>query len=133
MNDIKQCFKQYIGELHEHLFNNLSINQIIKDMDNSHRKKRFISMFLIQDKETFDMYYEQRGLLGLSDAFNQVIQALLLNHDSDRLKQLFVIELGIHEGLVEKNVSTYRIKEIEKDLRAFSFYQTKIELKKEID
>jgi len=132
---ILQCFRDYIGELQRHLFDNQGMDSIMNEMENSHRKQRFIAMYLIQSKEIFYRYFEKRKELQLEGIFYHLIFTLLQNKETFRLKELFVEELALHSEMIPENFhpSPYKVKEIEKDLRAFSFYQTKRELKGDID
>ena len=126
---VTDSYKAYLRELHTHLFGSEPIEKIIGEVKIGHRRKRFVAMYLIQDKETFDYYYERRKELKLEKVFNQLISSMLYKTEKNPLKQLFVDMLGLKNSMVMGKVSSYEIKEIEKDLHAFSFYETKKELK----
>lgn len=126
---VMDSYKEYIQELHAHLFGQETIEHIIGEVKKGHRRKRFVAMYLMQDKETFDFYYEKRKELQLEKIFNQLISAMLYKTEKNPLKRLFVETLGLTSDMTMGKVSSYEIKEIEKDLHAFSFYQTKKELK----
>lgn len=126
---VMDSYKAYIRELHAHLFEEEAIEKIIGEVKKGHRRKRFVAMYLIQDKETFDSYYKRRKELQLEKIFNQLISAMLYKTEKKPLKQLFVDSLGLTSTMTTGKVSSYEIKEIEKDLHAFSFYETKKELK----
>ncbi|PLS19217.1 hypothetical protein CVD28_02060 [Bacillus sp. M6-12] len=133
MTVVKKLFQEYIQELHAHLFDNEPFEQIIQNFKGSHRRKRFVAMYLIQTKSIFYSYYERRTELQIEKLFNQIITALLYKKEQNRLKQFFVKSLELHPDMIMGKVSSYEIKEIEKDLHAFSFYQTKKELKSELE
>lgn len=63
--------------------------------------------------------------LNLDKLFNQLISGLTHNTETSPLKQLFVKTLCVNQDMVTEPVTSYEIKEIEKDLNAFSFYQRK--------
>lgn len=129
---VQKWFQEYVGELHEHLFENEPIDRIIKKMDKSHRRKRFLSMYLIQSPEIFNHYYKEKKEFELEELFNQVISGLLYNLEENRLKQFFVDLLSLNQDMVTNEVSDFEIKEFEKDLYAFSFHEIKKTLKKDV-
>lgn len=126
---VMDSYREYIHELHAHLFELAPIERIIGEVQKGHRRKRFIAMYLLQDKELFDLYYEKRKELRLEKVFNQLVSAMLYKTEKNALKQLFVEMLDLKESMIIGKVSSYEIREIEKDLHAFSFYETKKELK----
>ncbi|WP_027415041.1 hypothetical protein [Aneurinibacillus terranovensis] len=116
-------YKAYIQELREHLFRDGSMEQIVEGISNSHRKRRFLAMYVMQSKEIFDLYYKQRLELGLDDLFNQIISALF--SEKSELKNEFISILEITPDMVSKRASPFEIKEMEKDLNAYLLYQQK--------
>lgn len=125
-----QSYRTYVDELHRSLFEAAPVEQLMKNVYQGHRRKRFVAMYLMSlSKEEFDAYYANRFDLKLDKLFNQLISALLHETEKNPLKQLFVETLGLTEAMISEPISSYEIKEIEKDLHAFSFYQTKQVLK----
>jgi hypothetical protein len=133
MKMVEKLFKEYIQELHTHLFENEPFEQIIQNLRGSHRRKRFVAMYLIQSHSIFYSYYKRKKELQLDRLFNQIISALLHKKEQNRLKQSFVNRLELHPDMISGKVSSYEIREMEKDLHAFAFYQTKKELKTELE
>jgi hypothetical protein len=126
---VMESYQQYIKELHVHLFEQQTFEQIVQEFKKGHRRKRFVAIYLIQDKTVFDTYYEKRNELKLEKLFNQLVSALLFNTKQNPLKELFVETLELTPDMITGKVSSYEIRVIEKDLHAFAFYQTKKELK----
>lgn len=125
-----QSYQAYVREHHQSLFDAAPVEELMKDVYKGHRRKRFVAMYLMSlSKEEFDAYYAKRFELELDKLFNQLISALTYKTEKSPLKQLFVQTLGVTKDMVSEPVSNYEIKEIEKDLHAFSFYQTKKVLK----
>lgn len=133
MTGVEKLYKEYVNELHSHLFESQPFEQIIQNTTGSHRSKRFVTMYLIQNRETFHSYFERRKELQIEKLFNQLITALLFKAEKSRLKQLFVAMLELSPDMISGKVSSYEIKVIEKDLHAFSFYQTKKELQSDLE
>ncbi|WP_027416880.1 hypothetical protein [Aneurinibacillus terranovensis] len=92
-------YQQYIQELQNHLFEKMSIEQIMEDWQNHHRKRRFIAMYLLQSKEIFYFYYEKRVELGMEGIFNQIISAMFAE-PSSQLKQGIIQSIGMAEDMV---------------------------------
>jgi len=122
-------YKQYIAELSSHLFEGQSIEDIIKKVNQSHRIKRYVALYVTQDKETFYYYYTKRRELGLNDVFNQLITALLYQTNRHSIKKELVKELGINKEMIEFPCLDHEINEIKKDLNSFSLYYRKIRMK----
>ncbi|WP_214688606.1 MULTISPECIES: hypothetical protein [unclassified Exiguobacterium] len=123
---VLQCYRTYVNELHHSLFDAAPVEQLMKDVYQAHRRKRFVAMYLLSlEKSEFDAYYARRFELNLDKLFNQLISGLTHNTETSPLKQLFVKTLCVNQDMVTEPVTSYEIKEIEKDLNAFSFYQRK--------
>lgn len=129
MTEVVNLYQGYIQELHAHLYDNQPFEQVIQHLQHSHRRKRFVAMYLIQSKVIFYSYYERRKEFHIEPLFNQIIAAMLSNTEQNRLKQWFVDMLELTPDMIAGKVTSYEIKVVEKDLNAFSFYQTKKELK----
>lgn len=127
--NLKEAYKKYLIELSTHLFGDASVNEIIKNIKNSHRKKRFISLYLAQDKEIFFHYYERRESLGLEKVFSQLISALLAETEKNPVKKVMVKELQVNHGMVDIPCSKEEISEVNKDLNLFLFYVWKLQSK----
>lgn len=131
--DFEKFYKQYLSELSTHLFGNAPFDEIVKKVNTSHRTKRFVALYVAQDKETFDTYYAKRRELGLSEVFNQLISALLYQTSRHSIKKELVKELGITKDMIEIPCFDHEINEIKKDLNSFSLYLRKIRMKQKAD
>ncbi|WP_047154561.1 hypothetical protein [Aneurinibacillus tyrosinisolvens] len=117
----QDLYEQYIQELHAHLCDTMPIEQIIGSWQNSHRKRRFIAMYLLQSKEVFHFYYKKRTQLGIKGIFNQIISAMIAEPTS-QLKQDIIQSIGMTKGMISGDVSSYEIKETLKDINSFALY-----------
>lgn len=118
-------YKAYLSELSEHLFDDKKISEIIQNTHLSHRKKRFVVLYLARDKETFDSYYAKRKSLGLESIFSQLIAGLLYETDKHVVKRAMVSTLKLTEEMIEQPVEEHEKKEVNKDLNSFLFYLRK--------
>lgn len=119
MTVCQEVYEQYIKGLHEHLFDGMPIEQIMGNWQNSHRKRRFIVMYLLQSKDIFHFYYGKRKEHRIEPIFNQVISALLYEPQKSQLKLDFVSTLGITKDMITENISSFQIKEMMKYLHSF--------------
>lgn len=121
-------FGRYIKELHEHLFDDESIEEIMKFAKDNHRKRRFTAMFVLQSKDTFEFYHSRQNELDLEHVFDQVIAGL--NQIQGMMVKDMRSRLGV-EGLAFEGVTDYAIKEFRKDLASYAVWQRKKERRDE--
>lgn len=133
MSLFQQVYKQYLSELSTHLFGDTPFDEIIKKVNTSHRIKRFVALYVAQDKKTFETYYAKRRQLGLEDVFNQLITALLYQTNKHSVKKELVKEIGITKDMIEYPCLDHEINEIKKDLNSFSLYFRKYKMKQKAD
>ncbi|ADO59932.1 hypothetical protein PPSC2_28515 (plasmid) [Paenibacillus polymyxa SC2] len=125
MNYYQYVFNQYIKELHNHLFENESIDSILRSIRKNHRKRRFMNMYVLKDKETFHYYYVRRNEMGLDGVFNQIVSALFYEEQKLLIKSKFICEMNIKREMISSPALMVEIKEFTKDLQSFVWYATK--------
>ncbi|MBP1309188.1 hypothetical protein JOD82_002208 [Paenibacillus sp. 1182] len=125
MNYYQYVFNQYIKELHNHLFENEPIDSILRSIRKNHRKRRFMNMYVLKDKETFHYYYVRRNEMGLDGAYNQIVSALFHEEQKLLIKSKFIYEMSIKREMISSPVLIVEIKEFTKDLQSFVWYATK--------
>jgi hypothetical protein len=128
MNLNQGLFRQYVEELQKHLFADMTLDDIINGLQESHRKRRFVAMYLLKDRDTFTSFLSKRHELGIDAVFNQIITTLLNKADSYPFIADWIELLDIKKDMVTKEPSSYEIREMMKDLKSFIFYCTKQEL-----
>jgi hypothetical protein len=117
-------YGRYVDELQTHLFGDLSFIDIVKSRSNSHRKNRFIVIYLLRSKDVFQHYYKKRYDLRIVDIFDKIIVSLK-SRSANPIANYFIIKLGI-SGLHSKKVlSKFEINELFKDLNSFYAYHNK--------
>lgn len=127
--NVMESYKSFVENAHKQLFPEETIEQLMVNVYRGHRRKRFVAMYLLSDKDVFHKYYALRNHLNLVKLFDQIISGLLHETEKNPLKVLFVETHSINENMIFKPASSYEIREFEKDLHAFSFYETKKVLK----
>ncbi|WCK57324.1 hypothetical protein PP175_29480 (plasmid) [Aneurinibacillus sp. Ricciae_BoGa-3] len=121
----QEVYRQYIHELRTHLFGDMPFEQLIKNIANSHRKRRFVAMYLLQDKTLFHTYYDKRKELGLETMFNQILSTLFYQKEEHPIKQEIISFLDAELSMIKGSVSPFQIKEMMKDINSFILYQNK--------
>lgn len=121
----KEPYKEYLAELGSHLFANASFEEILQTKKKSHRKKRYVALYLAQDNETFHHYYERRKEFGLEQIYSQLISALLFETEKSPIKREMVKELEVTKDMIDFPCFDYEINEIKKDLNSFQLYLLK--------
>lgn len=119
------AFIKYLEELRIHLFEDDSIDEIINNIHNSHRARRFFTMYLIRDCETFHYYYRIREQLGIGFIFDTVIAALFHEQEKKPAKIALVDILQVNLNMANQRVEGYPLKEFDKDLNTFRAYWLK--------
>lgn len=125
MNYFEEAYIQYIDDLHYHLFEGKTLEEIFAGISESHRKRRFVAMYLLRDPKTFHSYFEKRFDLGLEGIFNQVISALFFEKDKLLIKRKLIAKLELNRGMVRTPVSEHDLRVLTKDLQAFVWHATK--------
>ena len=118
-------YKEYLSELSKHLFGQTPFHEILKKTNESHRKKRFVALYVAQDRETFYAYYEKRKELGLEGIFSQLISALLYKTEFHPIKREMVRSLGITKDMIDYPCFDHELNEVKKDLNSFLLYLKK--------
>ncbi|MCM2999989.1 hypothetical protein M3647_21165 [Paenibacillus cellulositrophicus] len=121
----QEAFGEYLEEMWAHLFGNRSLSQIIVEINNSHRARRFFAMYLIKNRETFHTYYQMRAQFGISSIFDTIISALFYEREKKPVKQKLIDLLHIEKDMADQQVEGYPLKEFEKDLNSFLSYWRK--------
>jgi hypothetical protein len=122
----QEMFNQYIDELQKHLFNGMTIEEIIEEAKHDHHQaRRLMNLYILKDKETFHDFYERREELGIQSIFDQVISALFHQTEKRPVKKEITELLGIRERMIVMRVDGYGIKEFDKDLLTFGMYWRK--------
>ncbi|KIL38678.1 hypothetical protein SD70_24825 [Gordoniibacillus kamchatkensis] len=121
----QKFFVGYLQELQNHLFPDQLIEDIIAMVDNHHQARRFVAMYLLQDRETFHHYFERRKEFGIGGIVDTVISALFHDTNKKPAKQVLIDLLGISEEMIHTRVEGYAIKEFNKDLNSFLFFWRK--------
>ncbi|MFI8715171.1 hypothetical protein [Brevibacillus brevis] len=134
----QELFITYLAELRKHLFAKLTIEEIIELAKREHlRARRFINLYIIQDKATFHNYYLKRAELEIQCILDQVISALLHENWNMSMKKEIVDLLGIKQDMIVNQVVGYQTREFEKDLLTYIMYWRKrkgdlVDLREEI-
>ncbi|WCF11510.1 hypothetical protein NDS46_31630 (plasmid) [Paenibacillus thiaminolyticus] len=118
-------FAEYLDHLQKHLFGELSFEEILNNIENNHRKIRFVSMYILKDKELFYELFKKRKERGLEDIFNSVIGTLLCESDNPEFKTVFIRNLNLCSGMLSEEVSEFKRKVVMKDLQAFMLWAWK--------
>ncbi|MCM3624323.1 hypothetical protein M4D70_19025 [Brevibacillus borstelensis] len=123
----QELFIQYVAELQEHLFSDMTLEEIIeKAKVDHHRARRFMNLYILKDKTTFHNFYSRREDLEIQSIFDQVISALFYETEKRPIKQEIIIDLlGIRQEMIQNGVEGYGIKEFDKDLLAYGMYWRK--------
>lgn len=121
----QEAFGDYLEEMWTHLFGNNSLSQIIDEINNSHRARRFFAMYLMKNQETFHSYYQMRTKLGISSIFDTIILALFNEREKKPVKQKLIDLLQIDLGMADQRVEGYPLLEFNKDLNSFLAYWRK--------
>lgn len=119
------AFKNYLSELKIHLFEEMSIGNIIAEVNNNHQARRFMTMYVLQDKATFDSYRKKRKDFGINQIVDTAISALFHETDKKPAKKELIDLLHISVGMRYKKIEGYAIMEFDKDLNSFLFYWRK--------
>ncbi|MCM3786216.1 hypothetical protein M3231_24990 [Neobacillus mesonae] len=118
----QDAFAEYLHELRLHLFGDDSIDEIISKIEDSHRARRFVMLYLIKNRETFYYYHKKRTELGFELLYDTIISALFYERERKPAKQELINLLAINLGMVSKRIEGYPLKEFDKDLNAFLTY-----------
>jgi hypothetical protein len=122
----QELFNQYIAELQKHLFNGMTIEEIIEEAKHDHHQaRRLMNLYILKDKETFHDFYERREELGIQSIFDQVISALFYQTEKRPVKQEITNLLGIREDMIDTRMQGYPLKEFNKDLLTYGMYWRK--------
>lgn len=119
------AFEDYLEKMWIHLFGNSSLSQIIIEINNSHRARRFFTMYLIKNRETFYSYYQMRAKLGISSIFDTIISALFYEREKKPLKRELIDLLQINLDMADQRIDGYPLEEFDKDLNTFIAYWRK--------
>ncbi|WDM21279.1 hypothetical protein [Paenibacillus polymyxa] len=121
----QEAFADYLEKMSAHLFGTNTLSQIIAQINDSHRARRFFTMYLLKNRETFFSYYQMRERLGISFIFDTIICALYYEREKKPVKQTLIDLLQIDLDMVNQQVDGYPLKEFNKDLNSFIFYWRK--------
>lgn len=124
----QEVFTKYIESLHERLFSNSPIDQIIRDSHANHQKRRFMMMYILQSNEVFSQYQNQKEELGLNHLYDVVVSALIYGREHGQARRLIsdiILNLGISREMVRDDVSSFEIKEFYKEFNLFVLYYIK--------
>lgn len=119
------AFAEYLDAMWIHLFGNDSLTKIIIEISNSHRARRFFTIYLLKNRETFQYYYAMRKDLSIEYIFDTIIAALFHEREKMPAKQELINLLQINLDMAEQRVEGYPLKEFNKDLNAFLAYWRK--------
>jgi len=123
MEQINQL-KEYVMNMKQHLFKDESLEHIIEGIQTSHRKRRFMMMYLLHDKDIFHRYYKERQAWGMERLFDQII-AGLLGRDIFGVKKVISEYLDISYIPENSNITQYEKREFTKDINSFVVYTRK--------
>jgi hypothetical protein len=124
----KELFNQYLDNLQEHLFGDISVLEIIELAKRDHHQaRRQMNLHVLRNRETFHDFYVKREELGIQSVYDQVISALFHETEKRPVKLEIIELLGIEQGVIESEVEGYGLKEFDKDLASFIFYRRKRE------
>lgn len=122
----QELFIVYLAELREHLFEKLAIGEIIElAKSDNYRARRFMNLYIIKDKATFQDWYSKRAELGIQCILDQVISTLFHESWIMPVKKEIIDLLGIRKDMIVHRVVGYQVKEFEKDLLAYIMYWRK--------
>lgn len=122
----QQDYQQYVKFLQDRLFDGLSFDEILKGVPNSHRKRRFAYLYLVQSKEIYDYYYERRNELGIQNLFHTIVATLLRQQQNQRFLECDMVKmLGIHRGMLTSPNQTFSVREMAKDLNSYVWHTKK--------
>ncbi|MFP3391780.1 hypothetical protein [Brevibacillus sp. SIMBA_040] len=122
----QELFITYLTELRKHLFAKLTIEEILELAKHEHhRARRFMNLYIIQDKATFHNYYLKRAELEIQFILDQVISALLHENWNMSVKKEIIDLLGIKQDMIVNQVVGYQAREFEKDLLTYIMYWRK--------
>lgn len=124
----QEVFTKYMASLHERLFSNLPIDQIIRDSHADHQKRRFMMMYILQSNEVFSQYQNQKEELGLSHLYDVVVSALIYARNHGRARKPIsdiILNFGISEDMASDKISPFEIKEFLKEFNLFVLYYIK--------
>lgn len=107
------------------MFEEMSIGDVIAQVNDNHQARRFMTMYLLQDKETFDYYHKKRKDFGIEQIVDTAISALFHETDKKPAKKELIDLLHISVAMRYKKIEGYAIKEFDKDLNSFMFYWRK--------
>lgn len=134
----QELFNTYLAELRKHLFAKLTIEEIIELAKHEHhRARRFMNLYIIKDKATFQDCYSKSAELGIQCILDQVIFALFHETRIMPVKKEIIDLLAIRQDMIVNRVVTYQVREFEKDLLAYIMYWRKrkgdlVDLREEI-
>lgn len=119
-----ESFRLYLEELHKHLFGAETINGLINQSTDSHRVRRFLTMWILQDKDTFEFYFQRQVEFGLKHVFDQAIAGLTQIEGQlvEDMRDMLAVTADMGD-----EVDSYSIKEFKKDLCNYSFWYRKRE------
>jgi len=122
----QEFFNQYLDDLQMHLFEEMSLSEIIElAKRDHHRARRLLNLYILRSRVVFQDFYKRRKELGIQSIFVQVISALFHEVERSPIKQEIVELLGIKECMIESRVEGYGLKEFNKDILAFVLYWRK--------
>lgn len=120
-----EIFVRYINELQTYLFEDTKLQDIIKSAKLSHRKNRFLSLYVLKNEKIFYELYSMQSEYGLEDIFSKVLTALFNQDQHAKLKQHFIRCLNVREELAKESSTLYQVKEFNKDLANFEIWRRK--------
>lgn len=126
MNIDQSIFENYLIELKNHLFEGMSLDNILAKVHNNYRARRYVAVYLLKDKYTFHDLYLMRFDFRLNDIFDTVLSAIFSQSDEKTLlKQELIEKLDLCNEMIDLKVEGYPIREFWKDVNSFLMYQRK--------
>lgn len=124
--DVEEDFllKQYVNYLHFHLMESKKIEDIIQGLWVDHQARRFLMMYVLQDRDTFYYYYQNRYRFGLGFLFNQICTAMF-SGTSMPVKKKITQSVGIKKYMIDEVVSKEHVMQFEKELHSYLWFKNK--------
>ncbi|MFF2531242.1 hypothetical protein ACFVS2_20280 [Brevibacillus sp. NPDC058079] len=120
-----ELFLSYIEELHTHLFETQTLEDLVAGVHEHHQKHHMVTLHVLKDKKTFRYYYNKKDELNITSLFNIIIGTLTENVTGDKIKEHLVSFLELSPEMMTEEPSDYEKKVLMKNLKSFMMYARK--------